>query len=167
MKISNKIILVIGVGITSILASCIVSVSALLTLKPGYYVMDGASMEPNLENGTTFLTRDAGIQRGDIIVFETKSGPALVKRIIALPGELVKIEDGKIYIDGQIYSENYLEAGTVTNNGTNIAEGEEIKVPKDSYFVLGDNRSNSRDSRSADIGFVQEDDIKGVVWIKL
>lgn len=77
--------------------------------------------------------------RGDIVVFY-EDGEIMIKRLIGLPGETVRIEQGTVFIDGQLLSEDYLGSNTSEYDGT-------FKVPKDNYFFLGDNRSISFDAR--------------------
>lgn len=101
-------------------------------------------------------------QRGDIVVFLSPEPPRkdYVKRLIATEGERVAIKDGGLYINGAL-AENpsSLRSFYYYNKGEYGKEGEEITVPKDSYFVLGDNSNNSRDSRYW--GFVPKRDMIG------
>ncbi len=102
-------------------------------------------------------------QRGDIIVFQDPTDPStdLIKRIIALPGEKVEIIDGHVYINDRLLEEPYIQGEWHGNRPAAI-------VPDGHYFVLGDNRDNSKDSRSPQIGYVPEDLIIGkamfIVW---
>lgn len=105
-------------------------------------------------------------KRGDIIVFKpngNENARSYIKRIIGLPGETVQIKDGKIYIDGKILEEDY-ETTAIEDAGT---AAEEIDLGGDEYFVLGDNRKNSEDSRMADIGNVKRSEIEGKAWFVL
>lgn len=130
----------------------------------------GDSMNPVLENGDTVLVNriiyDASTpKRGDIIVFKPNGNENMhsyIKRIIGLPGETVQIVDGKIYIDGEVLEEEY------TTSSLEIAglAANKIELGGDEYFVLGDNRENSEDSRMADIGNVKRSEIEGKVWFK-
>lgn len=127
----------------------------------------GASMEPSLYNGQKILINRmiyqfATPQRNDVIVFRpngNENSHYYVKRVIGLPGETVQIKLGKVYIDGAPYQEDVIE-DTLT---AGIAE-EEITLGVDEYFVLGDNRENSEDSRSANIGNVSGEMIDGKAW---
>ncbi len=101
-------------------------------------------------------------QRGDIIIFKYPDNEKerFVKRIIGLPGEEVKIDDTNIYIDGQLLEEDYLKEPMNINNHSTF------NVPQDSYFVMGDNRNSSWDSRNWDKPFVSEDKILGKLILK-
>jgi signal peptidase I len=108
-------------------------------------------------------------QRGDIIIFSIR-GQDLVKRIIAAGNDSIKILEGKVYINGNLLQENYLnqDVNTRTFEGpfAFIKEGETLIVPERSYFVMGDNRDNSKDSRYAEVGFVKRDQVRGRVTFK-
>jgi signal peptidase I len=108
------------------------------------------------------------VHRGDIVVFKSPpevdpSVDDLVKRVIALPGETVEgRNDGHIYINGKVLKEPYLPKGE--SPGPGFAA---IKVPPDSYWVMGDNRSNSRDSRFFPQHFIRKKDIVGRVFLRI
>jgi signal peptidase I len=126
-----------------------------------------SSMEPTLSNGEVWLInrmayRIGTPQRGDIIVFRTESdnGSSLhVKRVIGLPGETVQISNGQMLINGETYKgdefPSVLDPGLAADPVT-LTEGE--------YFVLGDNRNGSEDSRYASVGNVDESMIVGSIW---
>ncbi|MBE0408979.1 MAG: signal peptidase I [Anaerolineales bacterium] len=108
--------------------------------------VDSFSMEPTLQKGNFVIVNKLAYQfgspqRGDIVVFRYPPNPIeqYIKRIIGLPGEIVRINAGQVQINGEILTEPYLLDSTV--------RGGEWQVPADSYFVLGDNRNNSSDSR--------------------
>jgi len=108
------------------------------------------------------------VHRGDIVVFKSPpnvdpSVKDLVKRVIALPGETVEgRSDGHIYINGKILNEPYLPKGDSPGPGFSA-----IKVPTESYWVMGDNRSNSRDSRFFPSHFIRKKDIVGRVFLRI
>lgn len=116
------------------------------------YVVDGASMQPTLENGQRLLVEKISYRwskphRGDIVVFDQDwSDLPLIKRVIGLPGEVVEVRGGKVYIDSTALDESFLSEPVRDEFGPAV-------VPDDSYFVLGDNRNNSNDSR-ASVGFL-------------
>ena len=131
----------------------------------------GASMEPCLYNGQSVLINKISYsfgepKRGDVIVFlpnGNENTHYYIKRVIGLPGETVTISDGRIYLDGYFYEESdsydTIEDGGIAEKG--------IKLGEEEYFGLGDNRNNSEDSRSANVGAVKEDTIAGKAWFKL
>lgn len=131
----------------------------------------GDSMNPALCNGDIVLVDrfryDASTpKRGDIIVFKPKGNENLhssIKRIVGLPGEVVQIIDGKIYIDGKELEEKYEVTG-FTESG--LAK-EEIVLAGDEFFVMGDNRESSEDSRHAEVGNVKRAEIEGKAWFVL
>ena len=131
--------------------------------------MEESSMEPTLQTGERFFINKlvykfTSPDRGDIIAF-TKDGsddaPIHIKRIIGLPGETIEIRDGVIYIDGQVYQEDE-DLPQITNPG--LAE-DGVSLDNDEYFVLGDNRNNSEDSRYVDIGVIESSRIEGKLWM--
>ena len=105
------------------------------------------------------------IKRGDVIAFTTggDSSQVLVRRVIGLPKETVLIRDGQIYINGEIYLEKR-DLPPIADPG--LAENE-IKLGGTEYFVLGDSRNNSEDSRHVDVGNVTREQILGTLWLKL
>lgn len=135
--------------------------------------VDGQSMEPMLSDGDnlivdkiTYRFRDP--ERFDIIVFpfKYKEDTFYIKRIIGLPGETVQIdEEGKIYIDGEILEENY--GREIMQSNTIGIAGEPILLGEDEYFVLGDNRNNSMDSRTEVVGNIKREEIIGRAWIRI
>ena len=128
----------------------------------------GDSMNPILNNGDIALVNrivyDATApKRGDIIVFKPKGNENshyYIKRIIGLPGEKVQTLEGEIYIDGEKLEEDY-GVSEITDPG--IA-AEEIELEGNEFFVLGDDRENSEDSRMADVGNVKRSYIYGKAW---
>lgn len=106
-------------------------------------------------------------KRGDIVIFKSKlqdengKDKLLIKRVIALPGDKITINDGKVYINDKEYDESYLKDGYTTGSVNNF------KVPKGEYFVMGDNRVVSIDSRYSEVGCVKKDAIKGRAVLRL
>jgi len=140
----------------------------LLVLQP--HKIKGNSMQPNYPDGEFLLAdkityRLREPKRGDVIVFQAPLSPEeeYIKRIIALPGETIKVSQGRVYINNKLLKEPYLSETLVTTPGGFAKEGQEIKVPVNFYFVLGDNRPESSDSRAW--GFVPFKSINGRAWV--
>lgn len=132
--------------------------------------MIGVSMEPTLYNSQEIFINKMSYLifapgRGDVIVFQpngNENSHYYVKRVIGLPGETVQIRDGKVYIDGELledYTYDKIEAEGLAETPYLLGE--------DEFFVLGDNRNNSEDSRSGNIGAVHRDYIIGRAWFCL
>lgn len=101
-------------------------------------------------------------ERGEIVVFHG-ADKELIKRVIGLPGEEIDIRDGHVYIDGEILEEEYLSEDVLTKAAGNLSYPYEI--PEDNYFVMGDNRTNSQDSRY--IGTVEREQIHAVANLRI
>lgn len=130
-------------------------------------VVDGSSMNPTLENGDNLWVdklryKVTDPQRFDVIVFPYRKGSDIlfIKRIIGLPGETVEIKDGKIFINGELLVENYGNAPMLDDYSRDV-------LAHDEYFVLGDNRNNSNDSRKSDVGHIKRENIMGKAVIRL
>ena len=122
--------------------------------------VNGTSMDPTLENGDIMILNKIGyritkIKRFDIVVIKYKD-ELLIKRVIGLPGEKIKYVNNTLYVNGKKLDEEFDK--TYTYNFS-LKEIGSTTVPDDSYFVLGDNREVSKDSRS--IGFIDREDIVG------
>ncbi len=132
----------------------------------------GNSMEPTQYNGQTVLVNRLvymilSPKQGDIIVFlpnGNKNSHYYIKRVVATPGDKVQIIDGSLYINGKLFEEDDEKYDKMEDAG--IASNE-IKLGSGEFFVLGDNRNSSEDSRSANIGIVKTNMLIGKVWFKL
>ncbi len=132
----------------------------------------GSSMYPTFKDGQFIFTdkisyRLGKPKRGEVVVFRSPKNPDqdFIKRIIALPGETVKISGGKVYVNGtQLNEANYLDATVITGPESYLAEDQEIVVPNGLYFVMGDNREHSSDSR--DFGPVKPGEFVGKVFFR-
>ena len=130
--------------------------------------VEGASMEATLSEGDNLIVdkityRFSDPKRFDIIVFEHSERTNYIKRVIGLPGERVRIEGGKIYINDKPIYDPYSD-GSLSDGG--IAS-QTITLGSDEYFVLGDNRDSSEDSRSKNVGPVKAGKIKGRAWLRV
>ena len=136
-------------------------------------IVDGESMVPTLHHQDNLIVdklsyRFQDPERFDIIVFpfEYAENVYYIKRIIGLPGETVRIDkEGKIYINGEVLEESY-GAEVIRPEYIGIA-AEEILLGEDEYFVLGDNRNNSKDSRVPEVGNIDREDIIGRAWVRI
>jgi len=128
----------------------------------------GQSMAPLLQGEDVVLmdrlAYDFGKpQRFDVVVFQREDHKSNVKRVIGLPGEVVQIKDGFVYIDGQkLEADHGLDKAVLPG----LAENP-VTLGEEEYFLLGDNREGSEDSRFADIGNVKRDQIQGKIWLRL
>ena len=137
----------------------------------GQVEVDGPSMNDTLQDMdrvliNKFTYRFKGPERFDVVVFKYAydTDTDYIKRVIGLPGETVRIDqDGAILINGKHLEENY---GKEVIEDPGIA-GEEIVLDEDEYFVLGDNRNNSSDSRDPDVGAVSKSQIRGHAWLRI
>ena len=128
----------------------------------------GDSMKPVLENGDVVLVNRIVYnattpKRGDIIVFRPRGNENshyYIKRIVGLPGETVEILENRVYINGEKLEEDY---DTTDIDDVGLLS-EPMELASDEYFVLGDDRENSEDSRNADVGNVKRDYIYGKAW---
>lgn len=157
----TSLIVLAGVGIV---------VYLILTKVLFWGVIPSESMYPTLEagdyainNGLAYVTHEP--QRGDIIIFtgheQEMDGETLIKRIIGIPGDDLMFVDGEIYLNGQLLEEDYLPDGTKTYSQ------KDFEVPEDCYFVMGDNRDDSFDSRFWVDSFVKKSEIKGKLIKKI
>ena len=131
----------------------------------------GQAMLPNYVNGQYYLTnkmvyKSANPARGEVVVFKYPKEPDgdFIKRIIGVPNDVVSIQNGRVFINNQPLDESsYLKPDVQTYGGAFLQEGQQITVPADSYFVLGDNRPHSSDSR--EWGFVPRQNIIGKIGL--
>ena len=129
----------------------------------------GSSMVPTLEDGNQLITdkityRFREPERFDIIVFPHEANEFYIKRIIGMPGETVEIrDDHEIYINGELLEEDY---GYGVTDPQELA-GEKVILGDNEYFVLGDNREVSLDSRYAEVGNIPRSIIIGRAWIRI
>lgn len=129
------------------------------------FTVDGPSMLPTLRHGERLIVdkltyRFSEPQRGDIVVFRYPADPSqyFIKRLIGIPGDVVEVKSGLVFLNGQPLEESYARHPVYGRFGP-------AQVPENHYFVLGDNRNNSEDSRDPRVGFVPRDHLVGrAIW---
>lgn len=169
-KFKKKIIQLIKENAAVVIIAFILAM-LIRTFVTSPYKIPTGSMKPTLIEGdkifvSKFIYRFKDPQRGDVIVFKYPEDPrkAFIKRLIAKPDERVQIIDGNIWIDGKLVEEpQQVRRIYYYNQGPYGRVAEEVKVPQDSYYVLGDNSASSRDSRFW--GFVKRKQIIGKAMI--
>jgi len=136
----------------------------------------GSSMYPNFIDAEYLLTDKLSYQfsdpkRGDVVVFKAPSSEPCyeneceyIKRLIGLPGDRVKVEEGLLYLNGQVLNQSFLPSDYVTEPGEYCREGEEVTIPEGEYLMLGDNRSHSRDGR--EFGPIKREAIIGKAFFR-
>lgn len=156
-----------------LIAAALVFIVRWLVFAP--FIVEGPSMEPNFHTGerlivNKFIYKWGKPERGEVIVFHATKDKDYIKRVIALPGEKVKVDGDQVYVNNQLLDETYLKQALddaakkgIPYNTRNFSE--QI-VPEGSIFVMGDNRSNSSDSRDSSVGFVKYDQIVGRADLK-
>lgn len=148
-----------------------VVIGLVLTVIVRPILVKGHSMEPTLGDNNYLLIEQVSYQlhepdRGDIIVFSSTtagmdgSSRDLIKRVIAAAGDHITIEKGVVYVNDRALNETYLKDKWTDGHV-------DLDIPSDTVFVMGDNRENSMDSRSKDVGLVHTDQIRGRVLIRL
>lgn len=155
--------------IKTIVLSLIIGLVITTFIKPT--IVKNYSMVPTLDENNflmvnRFLYKQSKPKRGDIVVFksslttETGKEKLLIKRVIGLPNDEIIIKDGSVYVNGELLEEDYLESAYTSGEVDKI-------IPEGKIFAMGDNRSNSLDSRDDVVGLVDIDDIIGKVFIRL
>lgn len=150
-----------------VLAVGIFLIVYLLILRP--HKIKGASMSPNFPDGEYLLTEKVSYylndpKRGDVVVFKPPvSDDEYIKRVIGMPGDTISIQNGYVHINGERLQEEYLDETVVTSGGSFLTDGQEYQVPDNMYFVIGDNRPHSSDSRAW--GPVTKSAMTGRAWV--
>lgn len=128
--------------------------------------INGASMEPNFHNGEYILTNKIEYKltdpkRGDVVIFKSPRNKDIdyIKRVIGLPGDVVALKNNTIYVNGKRLDERYLAPDVYIFGGSYLREGSEVVIPDGKYFVMGDNRPHSSDSR--EFGPIAKEDFIG------
>ena len=170
-KIRSIVKFILNLGEFVVILMTIGILIYLYILRP--FQIDGYSMYPTFDNEQYLLTNLRAYntkqpEYGDIVVFRspTDARRDYIKRVIAKPGDTVEINDGGIYVNGEQLDESfYLKSTVTTDPGRFMDEGEDITVPYDEYFLVGDNRPGSSDSR--DYGTVPIKNIYGKVIVRV
>jgi len=181
LKIKTKGSVIIDILQTVVLALAFSLFIYLVFLIPSQ--VEGPSMEPNFYN-RELLFADRTVQwigaipigagvydynKGDVVIFDF-NGINLIKRVIATEGDTIRIENNKVFVNGTQLDEIYLPDGRITSlpdsSRSTLREGEDNIVPENSYFLMGDNREISKDSRYSDVGFVGRKQLKGRVFLR-
>lgn len=160
----------IGSGLETVIISSLVAIFLWIFIVSPNKV-NGTSMEPNLHDQSfvimsrvTFWFREP--RRGDVVIFQRTEIKDYIKRIIALPGERIMIDNCKVYVNGSELNENeYLTPDVCTQGQNFLIDGVEYIVPEGKYFVIGDNRTGSTDSRA--FGPVEKNLIRGQAIVEI
>lgn len=133
--------------------------------------VSGRSMVPNFQDGDYIITnkisaRTGEFKRGEVVILQNPRNrdQVFIKRVIGLPGEHISLLKEAVYINGQPIAETYLPESTTTPGEAFLSDGEEIVIPKGQYFVIGDNRTGSSDSR--EWGPIPADLVIGSAWLR-
>jgi signal peptidase I len=156
---------------TTLYLFCVVALTFLFIQFVGQRThVNGDSMNVTLQDGDNLIVdklsyRFKDPERFDIIVFpyQYQEKTYYIKRIIGMPGETLQVIDGMVYIDGEMLDESY---GKEVMDYAGIAS-EPVELGQDEYFVLGDNRNNSSDSRDPSVGIIHGDQIIGKAFIRI
>lgn len=150
----------------------VVTVFAIRTFLMQPFLVSGASMEPNFDTGNYLLVdeityRLRAPERGEVVVFKYPNDPSVyyIKRIIALPGDRIVLNNGEIKIFNDQYPEGFKLSEYYLDKNLKTMGNLDVVLDKNDYFVMGDNRSFSYDSRSW--GPLPKDDIVGIVRLRL
>lgn len=133
--------------------------------------VSGLSMFPNFHDGDYIITdkvtyKVSDPKRGDVVVFRNPRDESVdfIKRIMAAPGDTIRVEKSRVYVNDKLLEEPYLKSDVPTDPNAFLKEGDEIIVPQGKYIVFGDNRTKSSDSR--EWGFITKDEIIGKVFLR-
>ena len=130
--------------------------------------VEGKSMMPTFEdNNRIIVSKMSKVERFDMIVFHSPvSNEHYIKRVIGLPGDSVEVKDDVLHINNIIYDEPYLQENKkMLSTQENLTDDFKVTVPEGSFYVMGDNRKKSSDSR--EIGFITEDAVIGEVKLRI
>jgi signal peptidase I len=159
---------ILDTGQTMLFAGIIFAIIYFFLFRP--FQVSGESMYSTYENREYILTNIIGQwfdspKRGDVIVFKAPEDPDkdFIKRVIAMPGDTFYLKDGAVYVNNKKLDETYLNQGVKTFGGAYIKENKKYTVPQGEFLVMGDNRTNSSDSR--EWGYLKKDHIIGTSFL--
>jgi signal peptidase I len=134
------------------------------------FIVEGQSMEPSFKNNDYLITEKITYkfrapERGEVIIFHPPGNPSVnyIKRVVGLPGDTITIQDGSVYINGKQILEPYLNSNKETKSSS--SEKYTLTLKENEYYVLGDNRTQSRDSR--ELGPIPSANIVSRIWVRL
>ena len=152
------------------MAFTIIAIYTLVNLLSMRYIVHGRSMDPTFGEGQFLIVSRAHYwfeepERGDVVVFHapSKLDEDYIKRVIGVPGDHIEFRDQQLYVNGVLLNETYLTEKSKRSNRRVEVEG---IVPPGMYYVLGDNRNNSVDSRSDGVGFIERELLIGKVLFR-
>jgi len=162
-KKNEKKIMTLGEVIVSYIKSIVIAVIVTLIINQFFYItiIQGESMQPTLVEGDILLVRRFAlddIEINDLIIFDEIMSYRCIKRVVACGGDVVRIDGNELYVNGEKVNEPYIGEWTYEKYI------EDFEVSEDCYFVLGDNRDNSIDSRW--VGEIKAEQVVGVVVFK-
>jgi signal peptidase I len=172
MELFRKIAIFFYDGLqTILLIAAVFLVLYIFVVQP--HEVSGHSMDPTFNDHDFLLSnllavRFKDLKNGDIVVFKSpiEADKLYIKRIIGMPGDRVKVQDGKVYLNGAMLDESpYLKSDVMTYGGASMQDGIEYVVPEGTVVVMGDNRPNSSDSRAW--GFLDEQKLIGKSSIRM
>lgn len=163
------IVMTILIGITFVKTTIVRQTSMLPTLQDGNYLLLSKQAyvfnEFKHEDIVVFDSGERADTTGSLLNFDNKK--YYIKRIIGLPGDEITIKNKKVYRNGKEIDQSYTLDKATETNGNGQVEVNKLKIPKGKLFVLGDNRYNSADSRSADVGLVSMDKVYGKAVLRI
>lgn len=163
------IVMTILIGITFVKTTIVRQTSMLPTLQDGNYLLLSKQAyvfnEFKHEDIVVFDSGEVADTTGSLLNFDNKK--YYIKRIIGLPGDEITIKNKKVYRNGKEIDQSYTLDKATETNGNGQVEVNKLKIPKGKLFVLGDNRYNSADSRSTDVGLVSMDKVYGKAVLRI